>query len=40
MERGNAMNKEQYIQLISEMLKESNDMVLLDFVFRLLEKTA
>lgn len=32
------MNKEQYIEAIIELLKNSNDIVLLDFIFKLLNK--
>lgn len=34
------MNKEQYIDEIITMMKKTNDMVLLDFVHKLLNKTA
>lgn len=34
------MSKEQYIQKIIEMLKNTNDIVLIDFIYKLLDKTA
>lgn len=34
------MSKEQYIQEIIEMLKNTNDIVLIDFIYKLLDKTA
>lgn len=33
------MNKEQYIQAIVELMKNSDDIVLLDFIHKLLVKT-
>lgn len=34
------MNKEQYIETIIDLMKNTDDMVLLDFVYQLLDKAA
>lgn len=34
------MSKEQYIEAIIELMQKTNDIVLLDFIYKLLNKTA
>lgn len=34
------MNKQEYIEAILKLMKESNDEVMLDFIWKLLKKTA